>query len=67
MKRRKTNLYVNQCVDAWWVLKRCMSEIESLGLQKLVVVAVVGFSDIPFPSPTLLLVMIVVVPVIVVV
>jgi len=42
-----------------------VSEIRSLGLQKLVVVAIVGFSDVPFPLFTLLLVMVVVVPIIV--
>jgi hypothetical protein len=39
-----------------------MSEIKSLGLQKLVVVTPVGFSSVVFPSLTLLLVMVVVVP-----
>ncbi len=38
-----------------------MNEIESLGLQKLVVAAIMGFSSVPFPSLTLLLVMFVVV------
>jgi hypothetical protein len=66
MKRRKINLDVDQCVDAWWVLRRCMNEIGSLGLQKLAVVAVVGFSDVPSPSLTLLFIMIVVVLVVVV-
>jgi hypothetical protein len=42
-----------------------MNEIESLGLQKLVVATVVGFFGVPSPSLTLLLVMVVVVPVIV--
>jgi hypothetical protein len=42
-----------------------VNEIKSLGLQKLVVVAIVGFSDIPSPLFTLLLVMVVVVPIIV--
>ncbi len=37
-----------------------MSEIGSLGLQKLVVIAIVGFSGVPSPSLTLLLVMVVV-------
>ncbi len=42
-----------------------MSEIGSLGLQKLLVVVVVGFSDVPFPSLMLLLIMVVVVVVVV--
>jgi hypothetical protein len=44
-----------------------VNEIESLGLQKLVVVAVVGFSGVPSPSLTLMLIMVVVVPVIVII
>ncbi len=42
-----------------------MSEIGSLSLQKLVVVAVMGFSGVPSPLFTLLLVMVVVVLVVV--
>ncbi len=38
-----------------------MSEIGSLGLQKLAVIVVVGFSNVPSPLFTLLLVMVVVV------
>ncbi len=38
-----------------------MNEIRSLGLQKLVVAAVVGFSGVPSPLLMLLLVMVVVV------
>ncbi len=41
-----------------------MSEIESLGLQKLVVVVAMGFFGLPFPSFMLLLVMVVVVHVV---
>jgi len=42
-----------------------VSEIGSLGLQKLVIVANVGFIDVPSLLFTLLLVMVVVVPIIV--
>jgi len=38
-----------------------MSEIESLGLQKLAVVAAMGFPGVPYPLLTLLLIMIIVV------
>ncbi len=38
-----------------------MSEIGSLGLQKLVIVTTTGFSSVPFPSLMLMLVMVVVV------
>jgi hypothetical protein len=38
-----------------------MSEIKSLGLQRLIVSVAVGFSDVLSPSFTLLLVMIIVV------
>jgi hypothetical protein len=44
-----------------------MSEIGSLGWQKLAVVIIVGFSNVPFPLLTLLLVMVVVVAIVVVV
>jgi hypothetical protein len=43
-----------------------VSEIESLGLQKLVVVAVVGFSGVPSPSLTLMLIMVVVVVIVII-
>jgi hypothetical protein len=42
-----------------------MSEIGSLGLQKLVVVAAMGFFDVSSPSLTLLLEMVVVAPVVI--
>jgi hypothetical protein len=42
-----------------------VSEIRSLGLEKLVVGTVVGFSYVPSPLLMLLLVMVVVVPVVV--
>jgi hypothetical protein len=58
----KTNLDVDKCVDAQRVLSRCVSEIRSLGLQKLGVAAAMDFSNVPSPSLTLLLVMVVVVP-----
>jgi hypothetical protein len=38
-----------------------VSEIESLGLQKLAIVTTLGFSNVPFLLLTLLLVMVVVV------
>jgi hypothetical protein len=60
-KRRKINLDVDQCIDARWVLSKHVSEIKSLGLQKLLVVAIVGFPGVPSPSFTLLLIMVVVV------
>ncbi len=63
-KRRKTNLDVEQCVNDRWVLSLRVSEIESLGLQKLVVVVAMGFFGVPFPSFMLLLVMVVVVHVV---
>jgi hypothetical protein len=44
-----------------------MSEIGSLGLQKRVVVVVVDFFGVPFPSFMLLLIMVVVVHVIAIV
>jgi len=44
-----------------------VSENKSLGLQKLIVTIVVGFSDVPSPLLTLLLIMVVVVPIVVVV
>ncbi len=55
---------VDQCVDARWVLSRHVSEIESLGLQKLVIVTTMGFSNVPFPLLTLLLIMVVIVVVV---
>jgi len=65
-KRRRggTNLDVDQCIDVRWVLNRCVSEIGSLGLQKLVVATTMDFSGVPFPSLTLLLIMVVVVHVV---
>jgi hypothetical protein len=63
--KTQANLNVNQCIDARRVLSKCVSEIESLGLQKLVVIAVVGFFGVPSPLLTPLLVMVVVVPVVV--
>ncbi len=39
---------VNQCIDAQRVLNRRMSEIRSLGLQKLVVIVVAGVFVVPF-------------------
>jgi hypothetical protein len=44
-----------------------VSEIEILGLQKLIVVATLGFLGVPFPLLMLLLVMVVVVLIVVVV
>jgi hypothetical protein len=44
-----------------------VSEIESLGLQKLVIVTTMGFSNVPFPLLTLLLIMLVVIVVVVVI
>jgi hypothetical protein len=41
-----------------------MSEIESLGLEKLVVTIAMGFFGVPSPSFTLLLVMVVLVPIV---
>jgi hypothetical protein len=41
-----------------------VNEIKSLGLQKLKVTTIVGFSGVPFPSFMLLLVMVVGVPVV---
>ncbi len=58
---------VNQCIDAQRVLNRRMSEIRSLGLQKLVVIVVAGVFVVPFPSLTLLLIMVVVVHIIIIV
>jgi hypothetical protein len=40
-----------------------VSEIKSLGLQKLAVVVVMGFFGVPSPSLTLLLIMVVIVPI----
>jgi len=57
-------LDVDQCVNDRRVLSLCVSEIESLGLQKLVVVVTMGFFVVPFPSLMLLLVMVVVVHVV---
>jgi hypothetical protein len=59
-KRRKINLDVDQCINAQHVFGRCMSEIESLGLQKLVVVVVVGFLGVLSLSFSLLLIMVLV-------
>jgi len=47
---------VDQCVDVQRVFSRRVSEIGSLGLQKLVVAIVVGFSGVPSPLLTLLLI-----------
>jgi len=44
-----------------------VSEIRSLGLQKLKVATFVGFSGVPSPSLTLLLIWVVVVPVVAIV
>ncbi len=55
---------VDQCVNDRRVLSLRVSEIESLGLQKLVVVVTMGFFVVPFPSLMLLLVMVVVVHVV---
>jgi len=56
---------VDQCIDAWRVLRRCANEIRSLGLQKIIIAAIVGFFGVLFPSLTLLLIMVVVVPIVV--
>ncbi len=56
---------VDYCVNDQRVLNLCVSEIRSLGLEKLVVGTVVGFSYVPSPLLMLLLVMVVVVPVVV--
>jgi chromate transport protein ChrA len=56
---------VDQCIDVWRVLRRCANEIKSLGLQKITIVAIVGFSGVPSSLLTLLLVMVVVVPIVV--
>ncbi len=58
------NLDVDQCIDARRVLYKHMSDIISLNLQKLVLITVVGFSNVPSPLLTLLLVMVVLVLVI---
>jgi hypothetical protein len=42
-----------------------VSEIKSLGLQKLAVATVMGFSSVLFPSLAFLLVMVVIIPVVV--
>jgi hypothetical protein len=42
-KKEKTNMDVDQCVDVRWVLNRHVSEIGSLGLQKFIIVVIVGF------------------------
>ncbi len=52
---------VDQFVNARQVLSSHMSEVGSLGLQKLVVAVAVGFSHVPSPLLLLLLVMVVVV------
>jgi hypothetical protein len=44
-----------------------VSEIRSLGLQKLKITTIVGFSGVPFPSLTLLLVWVVIFPVVAIV
>jgi hypothetical protein len=64
-KRRKTNLDIDQCIDIWWVLNKHVMEIKSLSLQKLVIVTIVGFFSVSFPSLMLLLVMVVVIFVVV--
>ncbi len=46
------------------LFSKCMSEIESLSLQKRVVTTAMGFFGVPFASLTLLLVMVVVVHVV---
>jgi hypothetical protein len=51
---------IDQRVDAQRVLYMNVSDIKSLSLQKLVVIIVVGFSNVPSPLLTLLLVMVVV-------
>jgi len=51
---------VDQCIDAWRVFRRCANEIRSLGLQKIIIAAIVGFFGVLFPSLTLLLIMVVV-------
>jgi hypothetical protein len=35
---------VDKCVDAWRAFSKRLSEIRSLGLQKFIVVVVLGFS-----------------------
>jgi hypothetical protein len=55
---------VDQCVDAEWVLSKHVNEIKSLGLPKLLVATVVGFSVVLFPLLMLLLIMVVVVHVV---
>ncbi len=42
-----------------------VNEIGGLGLQKLVIVTIMGFFDVLFPSLTLLLIMVVVIPIII--
>jgi len=59
-KMRKINFDVDQCINVQQVFGKCMNEIESLGLQKLVVVVALGFLGVPSPSFMLLLVMVVV-------
>jgi hypothetical protein len=58
------NMDIDQRVHAQRVLYMNVSEIKSLSLQKLVVIIVMGFSNVPSPLLTLLLVMVVVVIVI---
>jgi hypothetical protein len=40
---------VDQCIDVWQVHNRHVSEIESLGLQKLTIATDVGFPVSFFP------------------